>query len=192
MDCWIQKHGVCPEDALASLLEEYRTGDYLAAAFFTGRFQGCRGNRLDSVLAEARDLVELRVFNESRELWLHRSCCGRPFFWRLAGESGCDPRRDHFRTVQALDIDETYDAYQRGETDEYGSLKLRSTVKGHYALPIDRGDACVKVVNYVRYDENGVAEAADYRLAGFASMRDGAAWKEDKGGMDGAVSDQPL
>ena len=189
MDVWIQKHGACPEDALASLLEEYMTEAYLVTAFFTDRFQGCRGNRLDSVLAKARGLVELRVFNESCELWLHRSCCGKPFFWRLAGEAGCDPKRDCFRTVQALDVDETYDAYRRGEADEYGSLKLRSTVKGYYALPLRGGDECVKVVNYVRYDENGVAEAADYRLAGFASMRDGAAWKENEGGMDGAVGD---
>ena len=188
MDVWIQKHGACPEDALASLLEEYGTGDDLVTAFFTDRFQGCRGDRLDSVLARASELVELRVFNESRELWLHRSCCGKPFSWRLAGESECDPERDCFRTVQALDIDETYAAYQRGEVDEYGALKLRSTVKGYYALPLGRGDKCVKIVNYVRYDENGVAEAADYRLAGFASMKDGVAWKEDQGGIDGAVS----
>ena len=189
MDVWIQKHGACSEDALASLLEEYRTDDYLVTAFFAGGFQGCRGKHLDSLLAKARELVEARVFNENRELWLHRSRCGEPFFWRLAGEAGCDPKRDYFRTVQALDIDETYAAYQRGEADEYGSLKLRSTVKGYYALPLGRGDACVKVVNYVRYDENGVAEAADYRLAGFASRKDGAVWKEDKGGTDGAVSD---
>ena len=189
MDCWIQRHGACSEDALASLLEEYMTGDYLVTAFFTGRFQGCRGNHLDSVLAKARELAELRVFNENHELWLHRSRYGKPFFWRLAGETGCDPKRDCFRTVQALDIDKTYAAYRRGETDEYGSLKLRSAVKGHYALPLGRGDECVIVVNYVRYDENGVAEAADYRLAGFASMKDGAAWKEDEGGIDGAVSD---
>ena len=189
MDVWIQKHGDCAEDALASLLEEYKTGDYLVTAFFTDRFQGCRGSRLDSVFAGARDLLELRVFNENRELWLHRSRCGKPFFWRLAGEAGCDPKRDYFRALQALDVDETYAAFRRGETDEYGSLKLRSTVKGHYALPLCSGDACVKIVHYVRYDENGVAEAADYRLAGFASMQDGAAWKEDTGGMDGAVSD---
>lgn len=189
MDCWIQKHGVCSEDALASLLEEYGTGDYLVTAFFTGRFQGGRGDHLDSVLARASELVELRIFNESRELWLHRSCCGRPFSWRLAGEDGCDSKRDYFRTVQALDIDETYAAYRCGEADEYGALKLRSTVKGHYALPLARGDECVKVVNYVRYDENGVAKAADYRLAGFASMKDGAAWKNDQGGIDDAVGD---
>lgn len=189
MDVWIQKHGDCAEAALASLLEEYLAEEYLAAAFFTGGFQGCRGKRLHALLAKAQELLELRVFNENRELWIHRSCCGRPFFWRLAGESGCDPKRDFFRTVQALDLDETYAAYRRGETDEYGSLKLRSTVKGHYALPLAGGETCVKIVNYVRYDENGVAEAADYRLAGFASMKDGAAWKEDEGGIDGAVSD---
>lgn len=189
MDSWIQKHGDCTEDSLASLLKEYGTDDYLVTAFFTDRFQGCRGDHLPSVLSKVRELLELRVFHEDCELWFHRSHCGRPFSWRLAGEAGCDPKRDCFRTVQALDIDETYAAYQRGERDEYGSLKLRSTVKGYYALPLAGGDACVKVVNYVRYDENGVAEAADYRLAGFASMKEGADWEKDKGGIRGAVSD---
>lgn len=189
MDVWIQKHGDCTEDSLASLLNEHMTGDYLVTAFFTDRFQGCRGDLLDSVLARAQELVELRVFNEDCELWLHRSCCGRPFSWRLAGETGCVPKRDCFRTVQALDIDETYAAYQRGDQDEHGALKLRSTVKGYYALPLGTGDGCVKIITYVRYNENGVAEAADYRLAGFASMKDGADWENDKGGMHGAVSD---
>lgn len=190
MDSWIQKHGICSEDVLGSLLEEYRTGDYLVTAFFTGWFQGCRGNHLDSVLASAQELVELRVFNENCELWLHRSCCGRPFSWRLASEAGCGSQRDYFRTVQALDIDESYAAYQRGETDGYGSLKLRSTVQGYYALPICSGDGCVKIINYVRYDDvTGVAEAVDYRLAGFASMKDGADWKKDKGGTESASGD---
>ena len=178
MASWIQKHGDCPEGALSALLEEYMTGSYLAAAFFTGRFQGCRENCLHSVLDRVRELLELRIFNEDRELWLHRSRCEGPFSWRLAGEAGCRAGRDFFRTVQALDIDETYAAYRRSERDEFGALKLRSTVRGYYALPLDEGDECVKVVNYVRYDENGVAEAADYRLAGFASLKDGAAWRE--------------
>ena len=189
MASWIQKQGDCSEDALGALLEEYMTDGYLAAAFFTDRFQGYRGDRLDSVLDSVRELLELRVFNEDRELWLHRSRCEGPFSWRLAGEAGCDPKRDFFCTVQALDIDETYVAYQCGETDGYGSLKLRSTVQGYYVLPLCKGDECVKVINYVRYDANGVAEVADYRLVGFASMKDGADWKKDKGGIKGAGSD---
>ena len=189
MDFWIQKHGNCSEDALGPLLEEYMTDDYLVTAFFTDRFQGSRGYHLNSMLSNAQELVELRVFNENCELWLHRSCCGTPFYWRLAGEAGCDPKRDFFCTVQALDIDETYVAYQHGETDEYGSLKLRSTVKGYYALPLNIGDECVKVINYVRYDANGVAEVADYRLVGFASMKDGTDWKNDMGGITGAGGD---
>lgn len=189
MDSWNQKHGNSSENTLGSLLEEFMTGDYLVTAFFTDRFQAHRGDHLNSVLASAQELVELRVFNENCELWLHRSCCGEPFVWRLASEAGCDSKHDYFRTVQALDIDETYAAYQLGETDEYGSLKLRSTVQGYYALPLCRGDECVKIINYVRYDANGVAEAADYRLAGFVSMKDGADWKSDKGGIDGAGGD---
>lgn len=189
MDLWIQKHCNCPEDALGSLLKEFMTEDYLVTAFFTDRFQAYRGDHLNSVLANAQELVELRVFNENCELWLHRSCSGSPFVWRLASEAGCDSNRDYFCTVQALDIDETYATYQCGETDEYGSMKLRSTVQGYYALPLCKGDECVKIINYVRYDANGVAEAADYRFAGFASMKDGTEWKNDKGGIEGAGGD---
>lgn len=190
MDSWIKNSDNCLENELGSLLEEYMTDDYLVIAFFTDRFQAHRGDHLNSVLASTQKLLELRVFNENCELWLHRSCCGKPFSWRLASEAGCDPQHDYFRTVQALDIDESYAAYQCGETDGYGSLKLRSTVQGYYVLPLCKGDECVKVINYVRYDDaTGVAEAADYRLAGFASMIDGADWKKGKGGTESAGGD---
>lgn len=182
MASWIKNCGNCSENALGSLMEEYMKGGFLVTAFFTDHFLGCRAEYLHSVLDSARKLLELRVFNENCELWLHRSCCERPFSWRLADETGCEGH-DFFRTVQALDIDETYDAYQRCETDGYGCLKLRSTVQGYYTLPLCEGDECVKIINYVRYDANGVAEAADYRLAGFASMKDGSDWKKDKGGI---------
>ena len=173
MNPWIKenKNGECDENAVLNILKNALSEGCTVLAFFADRFQACRGDQASELLKEMASLLEVRAFDSKQELWFHRSTLGAPFAWRLADESGCVEGEDYFDTVQALDIDETYGAYKNGETDEYGCLKLRSTVKGCYALPIEKNDGCVKVINYIRYDENGIAGVADYRIAGFAPLR---------------------
>ncbi len=183
MNSWVKKNGICDESAVSNVIGSVLSESGAVLAYFSGSFRSCRGDKVADLLKNTADLLEVRAFDSEQELWLHRSTLGTPFAWRLADEKGCAPG-DFFRTTQALDIDAKYKPYQNGETDEYGCLKLRSTVMGCYVLPIERSDGCVQVVNYVRYDENGVAGVADYRIAGFAPLGKEAA--------SDAAGNQPL
>ena len=80
-----------------------------------------------------------------------------------------------FKTKHLLDISPEYQPYKDAETDEFGCRKLRSSIGGHYALPLgDIGDkqsyGYAVLVNYISYDDNGIAGVADYRLAGFEPL----------------------
>ena len=99
----------------------------------------------------ADKLLELRIFNTSREFLLRRSCLGAPFSWRLASEETLSPemRQKHcFETRQLL---------ERGASSA-----------GVFVLPVTEKERFVRIMNYVSYDADGVANAADYRLMGFA------------------------
>lgn len=171
MDKWIKQAGVCkPEELPAVVSKEISASDTILA-YFSDQFKSCKGDQLQSVLQNAARLLEIRAFNDNQELWIHRSQLGTGFVWRVANEIDCEAKRDYIETVQALDIDETYDAFKNGETDEYGSLRIRSTVKGYYVLPIQKTDAFVKLFEYVRYDDAGIAGVVDYRVAGFTPSK---------------------
>ena len=168
MDKWNKKTGMCEPDEILPVMNAEISDADVILAYYSDRFQACEGSQMRDFLQDVSRLLEIRAFNGEKELWLHRSQLGRPFVWRIASEEGCVAERDYIETIQALDIDETYAAYRNGETDEFGCLKMRSTVKGYYALPIRKTDAFVKLIEYVRYDEDGIAGIADYRVAGFA------------------------
>ncbi len=110
-------------------------------------------------------LLELRLFTESAELWAHRTTTAHPFAWRIADDdtlkssvrdrSGyfADPGHYQIPSVQKLDIDTTFD-------------RLRTTGGRYYTIPITDENA-VRLIQYVDYDENGNAHAVDFRVAGF-------------------------
>ena len=154
-------------------LKDFRDTEAYVLAYFSDAF---RAGRADRMLAEAESnmdkLLELRIFNDKQELWLHRSNLSAPFFWRLASEAGFseDEQKRYcycFETRQLLDLGEGPDA---GPTfDESDGLRILKTEAGRsFKLPITEEERYVRVMNYVAYDEDGVANAADWRLMGFA------------------------
>ena len=127
------------------------SGDYVVA-YFADKFRAGRaGQLLETVKQEADKLLELRIFNKAHEFLLRRSCVGAPFSWRVAAENTLSPEEKKkycFETRQLL---------ERGES-----------TAGISALPVTGAERYVRLMNYVSYDADGVANAADYRLMGFA------------------------
>lgn len=180
LELWIRNDGMCEQYTLEDIVQEFCDASYTVLAFYSDHFQGAKGDRLPDLLNERDKLLELRVFSKDRELWMHRTALGSPFGWRIADDNTLktnvlkleDPFWRYeslyrFPSYQMLDIDETYPPYLKSEKDEFDCLYIRSTVKGRYALPITKGDSFIRLVNYVRYDGNGVANIVDYRLAEF-------------------------
>ena len=181
MDAWVKEFDTCTASELAGKAAAFaKASDYVIACY-TDRFLAVRAEML-SALPSFETLLELRVFNEERELWGHRSSIGSRFSWRIADDLELvrraaqepddflrQPENRYLDSCQTLDIDTT----ESLETDEFGSRKLRTTVGGDYALPISDGDGCIQIRSYLRYDKNGVATVADYRLVGFGPQKRG-------------------
>ena len=191
--CWIRDNGICAEADLPGLVQSFRQQDDRAVAFYTDCFQGADSGHVTALLEPSdwmrdpmRNLLELRVFRKDAEFWAHRTGVGLPFSWRIADDSVIAEKsgetdekeameRYTFKTKHILDISPEYQPYKDGETDEFGCRKLRSSIGGKYALPLgDIGDkqsyGFAVLVNYVSYDDNGIAGVADVRLSGFEPM----------------------
>ncbi len=108
-------------------------------------------------------VLEIRAFDQDKELKLFRSDIGREFAYRKVCDS--EYAEDHrFTEVQILDIDE------KAGRDENGFV--RATGGGRYHLPLDNTkNACVEVCYYLdqdQKDKNSVhARVVDWRIVRF-------------------------
>lgn len=182
MELWVKDSGLCCEACLLTRISAFLQDGDSVLAYYTDRF--ISANRAFK-LPFPEKLLELRIFNEKRELWAHRSSLGEAFSWRIADDETLQkgaakqedpflqrPENHYIDTTQTLDINQKTSADSK-QPDEWGSRRLHTTVGGTYALPIREGDGCVKLRNYLRYDVDGVATFADYRLTGFAPQKKG-------------------
>ena len=72
-----------------------------------------------------------------------------------------------FVSWQFADIDASFPV--AAQPDEYGAYQYRTTVGGTYTLPIapnrePYARLVIQIMNYVAYDENGVANVMDWRM----------------------------
>ena len=186
-DCyWIRESGACSGTELPGAVQAFLQPEDKAVAFYVDRFQAANAGYALKLLESVADLLELRIFRTNAELWAHRSALDEEFSWRIADDGAlwenapeqdfdAVKRRHMIPTTQFLDISPDYVPYQTGERDALGCRKLRSSVGGHYALPLDDGKdyGYVRLINYVSYDPNGVAGIADFRIAGFEPLQEG-------------------
>ena len=98
-------------------------------------------------------LLELRVFEESRELHAVRGQMGAKFSWRTAGED--DGTAAYIDDIQHLDINGKYKS-----SDPYA---YRTMSGGVYRLPITDAERIV-VRNYIDFDADGLAQIVDFRV----------------------------
>lgn len=174
MRSWVKASGSVPEGRLLECVEEYLASrpdggfDCRCVAFFADRFAGARGAQAcRELLADARKLLELRLFDEESELWCHRSLLGREFALRRADDADL-AERHRLCSAQTLDVAEELGAGERG------CVRLRGTAGSRYELPMNPGERSVRVVSYIDYDgQSGAARVVDYRLAGFAAEKGG-------------------
>ena len=169
-ECWVKDSGICkPEEVLSRVNECLREDENMggAVAFFTDHFDAAFPEGIETLLADPSHLLEARVYGKNRELWIHRGCIGDDFAWRLAADDGvpADARRVE---TQWLDIDDSRGISFR----EDHVAKLCTTGGGHYVLPVKKDQKAVKLAVYYRYDKDGCAHAADYRMIGFEGRQD--------------------
>lgn len=136
-------------------------------------FNGCKylvyyvdrevtGGVLPENIAEIEKITEIRAFNNTREIWLHRECLGVDFCVREKDDSDIG-EDDYFDETQLLDIDTTVVAVEKD-----GKTTFTATGGGKYTLPAKADDNAVKIRNYLRFNEKtGRAEFDDFRILDF-------------------------
>lgn len=161
---WIKAFGTAEETAL--IPAGFSTDGCLVLAFFTDSFKADYAEKILPISTDqAQKLLELRVFDAEQELWLHRTTIGDPFHWRIASEDFENNKKYIIRTKQLLDLGESESQAPMYED----GLRVLHTTSGYaYKLPIGADDKYVDIINYLSYDENGVANALDYRYEGFS------------------------
>lgn len=181
-DPWIRESGICEESEVSCITGKMADCSWLMA-LYADRFM-CE-KLPESLPDDWSRLLEIRIFGEQAELWLHRSALKAPFSWRIAddrylaaavadGDADAaffrNPDNYRMESRQLLDIDGTY--RPSGEA-QYGSRMLRTIGGGTYELPITDAENAVELVSYINYDQNGAAKVVDYRLKGFGTIEGG-------------------
>lgn len=105
-------------------------------------------------------LLEIRCFDDSGEYRAYRSVVNKDFIEReITDDKAFD---GFFNEFHYLDID---------EKQSKGTVKF-TTGGGTYHLPEEVSDKQkLKVRNYYKFDENGIARPVDWRLVGFADKK---------------------
>lgn len=177
-DVWIRENGKCSEADAVKYIKE-KSGEFSKfVALCTDRMAAADISAIDEVLSDAAHLLDLRMFCEDSELHLFRSMMGHDFTYRLAddriikekvkdeGDFFSTPESYVLEVKQKLDIDTKNPPKTESR---YGGKTLRTTGGGVYELPINDENAVI-LVNYIRYDENGIGNAVDFRIKGFGRI----------------------
>ena len=111
-------------------------------------------------------LLDIRLFDEQREIRLFRSNIGMDFHFKYIDDSldYPDNKKDYYDDVYYLDIDDTY--------NNRDNDIVRATGGGKYELPIEnKKNAGIKMRYYIQKNEvSGIAEVVDSRAVKFVEV----------------------
>lgn len=115
--------------------------------FFVGKWKKCKA-------LDEKKILEIRVFNQNREVKLFREDIGQDFRIRTLDNSG-----ESFDEVQFLDVDE----------DRSNGTDYVTTGGGHYEFPFtDLKHPAVRIRHYLKhYEKSGQTYIYDWRCVGF-------------------------
>ncbi len=112
-------------------------------------------------------LLELRVFNQDREVKLSRGDLGSRFHLRVRDDQS-DTKTDYYDELQILDyipLKDTDSDYVRVQTISGGKYNLPGTVSGRCP--------CIRIRKYFGKYASGRAYVKDWRCVGFEEWNDG-------------------
>ena len=161
---WIKEHknNVGEKEVLNDV--KILNGKYNYTAFYTDKV--CGGKYENDVFTPEIDdtahLLELRVFNAEREFKAARTQIGKNFSWRTAEEAGID-KELYISETQLLDIDRKKSCSKSNN----GITVFAATGGGRYSLPAEPDCDSIEIINYIKYDDYGNMQFADFRIKRF-------------------------
>lgn len=138
-------------------------------------FNGCKylvyyvdreitGGVLPEKIVDIEKVTEIRAFNETKEIWLHRDSLGIDFYFREINDNDIS-EDSYFDETQLLDIDTDFKPIEKDSKTTFVA-----TGGGKYTLPIHSDVNAVIVRNYLRFNKaTGRAEVYDFRVLDFVT-----------------------
>lgn len=157
---FISEHGTIPENELSDhLYSKTGGGNFTAYCQYT---TGIICEPYNGTIDNTAHLLEIRLFDLTKEIRAVRTGIGKDFIWRiiddekfkaelLSGEESFDERT--YTEVQFLDIDST-------KTNGKNYCFIGG---GSYTLPIENAEK-IEIRSYGVYDENGIFGLVDFRI----------------------------
>lgn len=173
---WIEEKKTISSEELREIAEPMKGSDDIYLAYCTDCFKSgfMNDGTFDDI--DKDNLLELRIFNDRKEVLARRSSIGEPFSFRIASDEA------RARNYNQLIKDEVRSLYLPEKEDmlysvEYQTLDINtdksvqgnviSTVGGRFHLPRKNDETEAKIMVYYEYDEYGMAKAIDYRMCKF-------------------------
>lgn len=145
---YIAKPGTAaPDDLNALIAAEISGGNMLL--IYTDRFLCVQQQEI----TDPAHLLEVRVFNDEKELKIMRPSVDCDFSYRLIDDTAV-PDEMHLDEVQYLDIAES------------SGTQYTATGGGVYTLPGENYKK-VRIRNYISYNPEGIAQITDFRIVEF-------------------------
>ena len=143
------------------------------AASLTDEYIIDRWPMTDNTLDGKEDkILEVRVFNDSKEYKLFRTDIGRQFNFRVIDDNDLEAGIEKIKESQYLDIDTKRSVQDGAENGTGNSRRVYTMGGGQFFLPVSNiNNAEVEIVYYIRKDErSGEARITDWRAAGFKEV----------------------
>lgn len=161
---FISEYGVVGNDGVNAVCTKIKA-DYMLLMYTGGMVKCVPAGEI----SDTAHLLEARLFNESSELKLSRSTIDKDFSWRIIDDNSFRSKCDgsSFDKIYAnCTMEETHylDIDSKKKSDE--PTVYTATGGGRYILPEAELER-VKIRDYICYDDNGIANIADFVIVGF-------------------------
>ncbi len=161
---FVSDYGSVSESDLASVLGKIKAR-YMLLMYSAGMVECVSAGEIKDV----GHLLEARLFSEDAELKIMRPTIGSDFSWRMIDDNRFKEFCDNSafdKTFENCTLDEKHYLDINSELTEKGSTIYTATGGGRYVLP-EGGLEKVLIRDYIYYDDNGIANIADFRIVKF-------------------------
>ncbi len=161
---FVSDFGSVSESELAGILPKIEAR-YMLLMYSAGMVRCVPAGKIE----DAGHLLEARLFSENAELKIMRPTIDCDFSWRIIDDNkfkeSCD-NSSFDRTFENCILDEEHYLDINFKITDKNSTTYISTGGGRYILP-EGGLNRVLIRDYIYYDDNGIANIADFRIVKF-------------------------
>lgn len=156
--------GSASQSKLTDVLEKIKA-KYMLLMYSAGMVKCVAAGEIEDI----EHLLEARLFSESAELKIMRPTIGCDFSWRIIDDNEfrkfCD-NSAFDKTFENCTLDEKHYLDINSDLTDKNSSVYTATGGGRYVLP-ESGLEKVLIRDYIFFDDNGIANIADFRIVKF-------------------------